>query len=221
MPHRAVRINVVATDNVFEATRLLGVKRTVYASSISYHGHSQDPFGDRPVSEDDIGYPAGVYTASKQFNEALAARYRALYGCDLVALRLPFVIGPTKHRGILDVVNLMTRPALGEAVQSPLREDARFIVAHLGDIAGMFVTLALSDTIRHAVYHAGGHAVTAGDIAAMVRETIPDARITFDPDGKSGFLVLPGGQQPHHRGIHLPPPPTATARRRHPRRDPP
>ncbi len=189
MPHRAVQVNIVGTDNSFEATRLFGLKRCVYASSIAFHGPGQEPFGDRPVTEDDFGYPGGVYTASKQFNEWVAAAYMARYGVSLIGLRPPFVMGPAKPRGVMDHVAIIARPALGQPVESPQREDAPYVVGHVGDIAEMFVRLTLAGAPRHTVYHAGGHTTTLGELAALVREAIPGARISFDPNGRGGFLV--------------------------------
>jgi nucleoside-diphosphate-sugar epimerase len=51
-PHVAMRINVLGTDNCFEAARLLGVKHTVYAGSFAPNG-KQSNYGDRAVTEDD------------------------------------------------------------------------------------------------------------------------------------------------------------------------
>ncbi|HWO93147.1 MAG TPA: NAD(P)-dependent oxidoreductase [Dehalococcoidia bacterium] len=189
MPHRAVQVDVVAMDNCFEITRLFGVKRCVFASSIAYHGPSQEPFGDRPVTEDDPGYPGGIYVDTKQFNERLAAGYNALYGTSIVALRPPFVMGPAKPRGVMDHVEIITRPALGLPVRSPSREDAPYIVGHVGDIAEMFVRLTLAEAPHHTVYHAGGHTTTLGELAALVRQQIPAADIEFNPAGRGGFLV--------------------------------
>src|SRR4030095_15497482 len=45
-PHLAMRLDILGMDNVFEACRLTGVKRVVYASSIAGSGQ-QSHFGDR------------------------------------------------------------------------------------------------------------------------------------------------------------------------------
>jgi len=51
-PHLAMRLDVLGMDNVFEACRLSGVKRVVYARSIAVSGQ-QSHFGDRLATEDD------------------------------------------------------------------------------------------------------------------------------------------------------------------------
>src|SRR5881296_1888512 len=45
-PHQVMRLDILGMDNCFEAARLAGVKRVVYASSIAVSGQ-QNHFGDR------------------------------------------------------------------------------------------------------------------------------------------------------------------------------
>ena len=51
-PHHTMRLNVLGMDNCFEAARLCGVRRVVYASSLAVSG-AQSHFGDRKLTEDD------------------------------------------------------------------------------------------------------------------------------------------------------------------------
>ena len=48
-PHVAMKLNILGMDNCFEAARLLGVKHTVYASSLAVNG-KQANYGNRPVT---------------------------------------------------------------------------------------------------------------------------------------------------------------------------
>src|SRR5262245_66672589 len=54
-PHQVMRLDILGMDNCFEAARLGGVKRVVYASSVAVSGQ-QSNFGDRPATEDDPVY---------------------------------------------------------------------------------------------------------------------------------------------------------------------
>mgnify|MGYP003348623997 CR=1 FL=1 len=56
------------------------------------------------------------------------------------------------------------------------------------DIAEVFVRVLLSDKPKHQIYSSGGHAISMGDIAAIVRSYLPDAKITFEKEtgGKGG-----------------------------------
>src|SRR6266567_589199 len=67
-PHPAVRLNILGMDNCFEAARICGIKRVVYASSLAVYGQ-QRHYGDRMLTEDDVRMGAGVYAASKIYNE--------------------------------------------------------------------------------------------------------------------------------------------------------
>src|SRR5438067_1531093 len=52
-PHFGVRLNILGMDNCFEAARLCGIRRVIYASSLAVFGR-QSHFGDRLVVEDDL-----------------------------------------------------------------------------------------------------------------------------------------------------------------------
>ncbi|MFH1834035.1 MAG: NAD-dependent epimerase/dehydratase family protein, partial [bacterium] len=51
-PRLNTRVGLVGACNVWEAARLLGIKRVVYASSETVYGEQKD-YGDREVTEDD------------------------------------------------------------------------------------------------------------------------------------------------------------------------
>jgi nucleoside-diphosphate-sugar epimerase len=40
----------------------------------------------------------------------------------------------------------------------------------------------MADKPKSAVYNTGGHAISLGDLARLVREFLPDARISFDKE---------------------------------------
>jgi nucleoside-diphosphate-sugar epimerase len=189
-PHLAVRLNVLGMNNCFEAARLCGIKRVVYASSIAFHGHSQAAYGERPVTEDDPPHASGVYSACKQFNEFMAGHYSRLYGMEVIGVRPCWVIGEGKPRGVQDHHQVITVPALQQPLRSPLKASARFLVAYVEDIAEIFCAVTLAQTPRHLVYHTGGHSVTVGELAGLVRERLADAEISFDDEsGSDGRLV--------------------------------
>src|SRR5207247_11168901 len=78
-PHQVLRLDVLGMDNCFEAARLAGVKRVVYASSIAVSGQ-QSHFGDRPVNEDDPPYGPTQYAMHKIFNEFPPRKSIKTYG---------------------------------------------------------------------------------------------------------------------------------------------
>src|SRR5438128_12505615 len=78
-PHQVMRLDILGMDNCFEAGRLGGVKRVVYASSIAVSGQ-QSHFGDRLVNEDDPTHGTSQYAMHKIFNEIQARKYDKNYG---------------------------------------------------------------------------------------------------------------------------------------------
>lgn len=176
-PRTALKLNILGMDNCFEAARLTGVKRVVFASSLAVNGQ-QRHFGDRPVTEDDFRHGDYQYTVHKIFNEEQAKDYRAKYGMSITAVRPANVTGPDKVRGSVDHVNCITQPARGKPVSFP-HQDAMRCPIHVDDVAEVFARVTLADAPQHDVYNTGGTAISLGELAAMVQGFLPDARISF------------------------------------------
>ncbi len=176
-PHVATKLNVVGMDNCFEVARLTGVKHVVYASSLAVSGQ-QSLFGERATTEDDAKHGDNQYAMNKIFNEWQARDYREKYGMTITGVRPANVTGPDKLRGSVDHVNCIVQPARGLPVSFPHR-DAMRIPIHVEDIAEVFARVAMADKPRHAIYNSGGHTISMGALAELVREFIPDADISF------------------------------------------
>jgi len=98
--------NVVATFNLLEAMRRMGVKELVFASSSSVYGEPEEI----PVGEDAPVRPVSVYGASKAACENLIHAYSKLYGIRAVVLRYANVVGPRLRHGVVwDFVNKLRR----------------------------------------------------------------------------------------------------------------
>ncbi len=180
-PHNQMRLNVLGMDNCFEAARLCGVKRVVYASSIAVYG-PQRHYGDRTVNENDPKHGTRQYAMHKIFNEFQAEQYIRNYGMSITGIRPAHVTGPDKVRGSVDHVQAITLPARGLPVNLPGQSFMRCPI-HVEDISEMFVRIALVDSLRYSLYNSGGTPISMRALADLVREFIPDARITFDDEG--------------------------------------
>ena len=180
-PHHQMRLNVLGMDNCFEAGRLLGVNRIVYASSVAVSGQ-QSNFGDREINEDEGTYGDSQYATHKIFNEFQAKMFNENYGMSITGIRPANVTGPDKVRGSVDHVRCVTLPSRGESVSFPYREMMRLPI-HVEDIAEAFVRVTLVDSSEHQVYNSGGTPISLGDLADMVRGYLPDAQINFDNEG--------------------------------------
>jgi nucleoside-diphosphate-sugar epimerase len=177
-PHAALKLNILGMDNCFEAARLAGVNRVVFASSLAVSGE-QKHYGERAVSEDDFRHGHVQYAMHKIFNEWQAQDYREKYGMEITALRPANVTGPDKIVGSLDHVRCITFPARGEAISFPYRDAMRCPI-HVDDIAEVFARVVMTDKPKHSVYNSGGTAISLGEIAQIVRGSLPDAQIAFE-----------------------------------------
>lgn len=176
-PRAAMKLNILGMDNCFEAARILGVKHTMYASSLAVNG-AQSHFGDRPVTEDDLVYGEDQYSKHKIVNEWQSDDYREKHGMVITGIRPANVTGPDKVRGSVDHVNIITEPARGNAITFPFKDAMRCPI-HVDEVAEIFSRVLMSDKPAHKIYATGGISISLGDIAEIVRGYLPDAKINF------------------------------------------
>jgi len=205
-PHQVFRLDVLGMDNCFEAARLGGVRRVVYASSIAVSGQ-QSRFGERLVTEDDPFYGTSQYAVHKIFNEFQARKYIKNYGMSITGVRPANVTGPDKVRGSTDHVQLITGAARGAPVHLPKKGYMRLLI-HVEDIAEVFARVLLADAPQHPIYNSGGIPISLGELADLVLEFLPDAKITFAQEGgreESGNYLVDNSRLRKEFGIEYPP----------------
>ncbi|GEM45937.1 NAD-dependent epimerase/dehydratase family protein [Deinococcus cellulosilyticus] len=101
IPHEApfediLAVNIIGTRNVYEAARLQGVKRVVFASS--NHAIGFEPMDSFPDSSA-LFRPDTHYGISKVFGESLGRMYHDRYGLEVVCQRIgTFAETPTEMR---------------------------------------------------------------------------------------------------------------------------
>jgi nucleoside-diphosphate-sugar epimerase len=204
-PHQVMRLDILGMDNCFEAARLAGVRRVVYASSIAVSGQ-QSHFGDRLVNEDDAVHGTSQYAMHKIFNEFQARKYIKNYGMSIVGVRPANVTGPDKVRGSTDHVQIMTDAARGKAVHLPKKGLMRLLI-HVEDMAEVFARVLLAEAPKHSLYNSGGIPVSLGELADIVRGFLPDAQITFAEEGgreESGNYLVDNSRLGKEFGIEYP-----------------
>ena len=206
-PHPQVRLNILGMDNCFEAARVLGIRRVVYASSLAVYG-LQRSHGDRAVSEEDQCLGTSLYAVSKIYNEHQADWYNRAYDMAITGIRPVNITGPDKVRGSMNHVRCQVLPARGEPVSFPYR-DAMVLPLHVDDAAEAFVRVTLADAPKHPIYNSGGEALSLGQLAELVREWLPDAEITFDADAgghdQSGIYLMDNARLVDEFGLQYAP----------------
>jgi nucleoside-diphosphate-sugar epimerase len=176
-PHVAMKVNILGTDNCFEAARILGVKHTVYAGSFAPNG-KQSNYGNRAVTEDDPVHGEYQYARHKIMNEWQALDYSEKFGMCITGIRCAYVTGPDKVRGSVDHVQCITEPARGNAITLPFK-DAMVCAIHVDDMAEVFARVLMAEKPIHRIYNSGGTSISLGEIADIVRSYLPDAKIDF------------------------------------------
>ena len=179
-PRVAFKLNILGMDNCFEAARLAGVRRVAYASSLAVSGE-QHFYGDRTVTEDDFRHGHVQYAMHKIFNEWQAQDYREKHGLDITAIRPANVTGNDKIVGSVDHVKIITFPARGQPISFP-HKDAMRCPIHVDEVAEIFARVIMEDKPKQWIYNTGGVAISLGEIADLVREFLPDAKISFEKD---------------------------------------
>ncbi|MHB8990368.1 MAG: NAD-dependent epimerase/dehydratase family protein [Chloroflexota bacterium] len=176
--HLATRVNVLGTDNIYEASRLMGVSRVVISSSIGANG-MQASYGERPVREEEPGHPVSSYGAMKGFNEFMGRKYAELYGISFAALRITFAYGHGLESLPTWPSDYATFPAMGKPIHLPCAADQMYNLVYVDDVAEALVRLCLAERLNHHVYFSGGETASVGDLVNVVREYIPEADISF------------------------------------------
>ena len=190
MPRLATKVNALGMCNAFEAARLMGVNRVVYASSETVYG-PQDKYGDREVVEDDQLYPSHSYAVCKRFAEILADQYSSIYGMKFTGVRPTIGYG---HGGVSPAQYWSDMPSFA-AVGKPfsMEMDGNSLSSLVcADDLGVFTTILIkAPSSPHPVYNVGGPPKSARDLAAVVKKYIPDAKIEFGTRQPPGMGGLP------------------------------
>jgi nucleoside-diphosphate-sugar epimerase len=90
------RTNMLSTYNVFEASRVLGLGRVVWASSETILGlpFEREQPAYAPIDEDHPPYPESAYALSKLLGEELGRQFHRWTGTPHVALRFSNIMEP-------------------------------------------------------------------------------------------------------------------------------
>ena len=94
--------NIVGSYNVFEAARLAGVRRIVYASSV--HAIMGYPL-DVQAREDGASRADTLYGATKVFGEALCSAYAHLHGISCIAIRIGAYVPDDERQKVIESDN--------------------------------------------------------------------------------------------------------------------
>jgi UDP-glucose 4-epimerase len=181
-PRFSTKVNALGMCNFFEAARLMGIARVVYAGSGGVYG-PQDEYGDREVTEDDQLHPSGGYALLKHYSEMLAQQYAQQHGLQPTALRIVVgyghgrrTTGPVLNKWFSEIVSLA---AVGKPFSIDMDGTNQASLASSDDVAELTRILLHLPASPHAAYNVGGPPTSLRAVADAVRAYIPTANIEF------------------------------------------
>jgi nucleoside-diphosphate-sugar epimerase len=193
-PARIVEVNLGGTVNALEVARALpGFRRFLYVSSRAVWG---DVPGVDVLDEETPSHATSLYGVTKHTSERVCRRYAALFGLDVVALRLGNVYGP------------MERPTPGYAGATEPREMLRLHFAGqpvlVNSLAGPYLDWTFVEDVAEGIERAWawdgplphdlysvtcGRLFSIGDLLAAFARHLPGFAYRQVPVEDANYLV--------------------------------
>jgi nucleoside-diphosphate-sugar epimerase len=199
-PRLAVKVNVMGMSNAFEAAKIMGAKRVVYASSETVYG-PQAQYGMREVTEDDQTNPVHSYAVCKKFAEILAGNYTEQFGMSFTGVRPTIGYGLGSRSPAQYWADMITLCAVGKPFAMEGDGNGLASLVSADDLAEITRLLIKAPKSPHPVYNVGGPPQSPRQVAEVIKKYIPEAKITFgkkkmmDTDGKLGLPWLVSGKR--------------------------
>jgi nucleoside-diphosphate-sugar epimerase len=173
------RTNMLSTYNVFEAARLVGLHRVVWASSETILGlpFEREQPAYAPIDEDHPAYPESSYAVSKALSEELGRQLYRWTGTPYVALRFSNIMEPHDYESFPSYwkdPNLRRWNLWGYVDARDVAESCRLALE--AEIGAEHFIVAAADTVMNRpsrelmaeVYPAVPYQPTAGDFDTLL-----------------------------------------------------
>lgn len=179
-PTESLDVNLLGTQNVFDAAARSSVRRTVYASSASVYGNPKS----LPMRETDAPAPLTPYCIAKLAGEQLLSFYAQRSKMSWLALRFFNVYGPGQQTDAYYtsvVLTFLRRLAAGDAPVIDGRGEQSMDFIYVDDVARA-VGMALDSEASGEVLNVGtGRQTTVADLAehlikALGSDVVPQFR---------------------------------------------
>jgi UDP-glucose 4-epimerase len=193
-PVQAARRSLGSLFNIVQAAQEWGVGRVALASTIGVYGGARDPF-EGPLTEDmplSMSSPHLIPTF-KKVSELLGGHLADATGIEVVNLRISGTWGPLGHNPdpFFPAPQLIHAAAHHRApdlsgVGGRMHTEDSLDLCYVKDTARAIAQLQLADHLNHRTYNvASGHATTNADVAAAIRQVVPDAQVDLPSGGET------------------------------------
>lgn len=164
-PTRLISANVTATERLFRACAVAGVRRTVFTSSLYAYGS----LGPAVMSEADRAEPITLYGASKLMGEGTLRAIDREVGLSWNVARLFFIYGPRQFAdgGYKSVILVnFERLLRGDAPVVNGSGEQTLDYVFVEDCVDALISLAISPIDRQVVNVSSGRGVSVNDLVA-------------------------------------------------------
>lgn len=170
---RALAINVLGFRNVLEAAREENARRVVWTGSTVVYGPA-DRYGAARVTEDAPTGPITFYGLTKLMSEDMAHYYRDRYGCDVVGLRLPLVLGRGLwYQGAASAIAGIAAEAVPGKTHAVSFHNDQLDLMHVGDATRAIVAALLARSKPAATYNINGFTARLSDFIEATEKAVP------------------------------------------------
>jgi nucleoside-diphosphate-sugar epimerase len=193
--HQLVQVELEGSKNILEVARNAGLRRVTFISSVDcYRGW---PHECEVWHEDAYLPPVSFSPISncKRATEQIGFLYSKTYEFSFVALRVGRVYGPAASHP--DPIRVMVENAAASKPTdlSKVTGSTRGHTVYAKDVGEATSIIHLAKSLQYHIYNVSdGTNPTMLEVAQVVREFIPDAKITLGP---------PGQEKPLHSGVDV------------------
>jgi threonine 3-dehydrogenase len=188
-PWGAFQANVIGTYNVLEASRIFGVRKMMFTSTLGTFGIG---FGET-IDDTTLQRPITMYGCGKLYGEGLGRFYKKKFGLDFRSVRFAYMIGAE-----VETPNHWGPPMIKDAVLGRAHNciyatpQTSVSMVHVRDcaLACANVLEAPEDSIKTMNYNVTGvpRHVSAGELAAILKKRYPSFEVTYAKDTLPGVL---------------------------------
>ena len=180
-PFKGFDINLKGTLNLLEASRLFGVKKFVFISSISVFGRDVK----EPVEDDAPKNPLTFYGVTKLATEHICLWYNRKYGLDVRGLRFTWVFGPGRKRGITrlfssEILDRIAKKGFVE-IENP---DEKGDWLYVKDAVKALLLAWKAENPKKRIYNVAGGAHSIREVVEIAKKFVPDVVVRYKEDGK-------------------------------------
>ena len=184
-PNLAWNVNMNGLYNLLEIAKERKLSRILVPSSIAVFG-PETPQQNTP--QETVLRPTTMYGVTKVSGELLGDYYFHKFGVDIRGVRYPGIISSETPPGggTTDyAVEIYYEAIKSGHYKCFVREDTRLPMMYMPDAVRGLIELAKADVStldHHSDFNLASMSFSAGDVAAAIKEEMPEFTIEYEPD---------------------------------------